>query len=147
MAGFFAFDGDGVDCVYLPSLAVMSLSRMKGVRQTLPRYVCNSLAKRKIVVVSRSETRSERLWSFGITHSLLLSRCILNDVVLALPSSHEHDRLRVGWEERKQYRFGPASVPSYFRRFSLGVQVSCFLPLLLALPSTTHLLFLRLYSK
>ena len=134
-SGFFAFDGDGVDCASLPSLAVMSLSRMTGVRLTRPRGTFVTLSK------------SESLWSFGITHSLLLSRCILDDVVLALPSSRAHNRLRVGRKGPKQYRFGPASVDSYFRRFSLCVQVSCFLPFLLAPPSTTHLLYLRFHSK
>ena len=133
---FFAFDGDGVNCASLPSLAVMSLSRMTGVRQTRPRYVRNSLAKRKVVVV-----RDTAFVAPVALHSG--RRCARAPLLLT------HEILRVGRARTgpKQYRFGPASVDSYFRRFSLCVQVSCFLPFLLAPSSTTHLLYLRFHSK
>ena len=107
-SGFFTFDGDGVDFASLSSLAVMSLSRMTGVCLTRPRVTFVTLS------------RKESLWSFGITHLMLLSHCILDGVVLALPSSLAHDSLRVGKTKGpKQYRFGPASVDSCFWRFPL----------------------------
>ena len=73
---------------------------MTGVRQTRPRYVRNCLATRN---------ESERFWSFRITHSLL--RCILDDVVLALPSS-----LATGYESVRKNENDTGQVTSRWER-------------------------------